>query len=310
MQLKYEDMFAGFEYFKINVREYGSAHDFFVTRAASLNYPKSNAVMFIMKALMGKADVFSKVENCLIFWPDDIDVPEELAKKHAIITCRNTHLEFCRFFKKHNITNFVPYSEVREIDHYLVSGNVEIGKGTKVFPYVYMNGNIHIGENCYIAAGVRITGNVFIGNNVLIRENAVLGADGLTTDRDPDGSAASMPQFGGLVIEDNVQIGANSVIARGAIDNTVISRGCKIDNSVYVSHNAFLGENVFMCGESHTFGSVTVGRNTQISGNAAIRNGLTVGEGCLVGAGAMVTHNVKDNTVVSGNPAREMLFPR
>lgn len=119
-----------------------------------------------------------------------------------------------------------------------------------------------------------------------------------------------MPQFGGVVLEDDVQMGANTVIARGAIDNTVISRGCKIDNSVYISHNAFLGENVFMCGESHTFGSVTIGKNSLISGNAAVRNGLTVGEGCLVGSGAMVTRNVKDGRVVLGNPAKELYFPK
>jgi UDP-3-O-[3-hydroxymyristoyl] glucosamine N-acyltransferase len=83
-----------------------------------------------------------------------------------------------------------------------------------------------------------------------------------------------MPQFGGLIIENNVQIGANTTIARGAIDNTVISKGCKIDNSCFVSHNNFLGENVFM-----------------------------------VGAGAMVMKNVGDNKVVMGNPAKEMFFP-
>ncbi len=308
--MRYGAMFADYNYFEVNVKEYDSSHDFTVTRAASLNYPKNNAVMFIIKQYMDKADVFSSVENCLIFWPENVNLPKGLEKKHAIVFCEDPHLEYCRFFQKHNITNFIPCSQVKEINRYLVAGNVEIGKGTKIFPYVYMNGNIHIGENCYIAAGARIIGNVYIGNHVLIKENAVIGADGLSTDRDTDGSAVTMPQFGGVVIEDDVQIGANSVIARGAIDNTVISRGCKIDNSVYVSHNAFLGENVFMCGESHTFGSVTVGRNTQISGNAAVRDGLTVGEGCLVGAGAMVTRNVKDNTVVSGNPAREMLFPR
>jgi UDP-3-O-[3-hydroxymyristoyl] glucosamine N-acyltransferase len=118
-----------------------------------------------------------------------------------------------------------------------------------------------------------------------------------------------MTQFGGLVIEDNVQIGANTTIERGAIDNTIISRGCKLDNSSFVSHNNFLGENVFMVGESMTFGSVTVGRNTQISGNAIVRNGLSVGDNTLVGAGAIVMRNVGDNKVVMGNPAKEIYFP-
>ena len=308
--MDYYKMFSEFEYFKINVREYDETKDFFVTRPASMNNPKDHSVMFIQEKFIDRADNFLKATNSLIFWPSGIEVPQKIAEQNAICLCNDPHLEFCYFFKKHNITNFIQNGEVKEVDHYLLSGNVSIGQGTVIFPYVYMNGNITIGKNCYIASGVRIIGNVFIGDNVVIKENTVLGADGLTTDRDEvTGEAVTMPQFGGLIIEDNVKIGANTAIARGAIDNTVIRRGCKIDNCCWVSHNNFLDENVFMVGESTTFGSVTVGKNTQISGNATVRNGLTVGAGVLVGAGAVVTRSVRDGVVVSGNPAKEMLLP-
>lgn len=308
--MDYNKMFSGFEYFSVNVNEYVAEKSFVVTRAASLNNPKDNSVMFIQKQYLKNADSFLKASNCLIFWPNGHDVPAEVEERHAVYVCDNPHLEFCFFFKKHNITNYVQLGEIREVDYYILCGNVEIGEGTKVFPYVYINGNVHIGKNCYIGAGTKIIGNVYIGDNVIVRENTVLGADGLTTDRDENGEAVSMPQFGGLVVEDNVQIGANTVIARGAIDNTVIRRGCKIDNCCWISHNNFLDENVFMVGEATTFGSVTIKRNAQISGNATVRNGLTIGEGALVGAGAVVTRNVKDYTILSGNPARELVFPK
>ena len=304
------NLFSEYEYFSVNVNEYDANKSFIVTRPASMNNPKNNSVMFIQDKYIEKAVNFSKSKDCLIFWPKGYEIPNEIADKNAVYLCDNPHLEFCFFFKKHNISNFVQPGEIREINRSIFCGNVEVGEGTIIFPYVYINGNVKIGNNCYIGSGARILGNVYIGDNVIIKENSVLGADGLTTDRDENGEAVSMPQFGGLIIEDNVQIGANTAIARGAIDNTVIRRGCKIDNCCWISHNNFLDENVFVVGEATTFGSVTVGKNTQISGNATVRNGLTIGEGVLVGAGAVVTRSVKDGAIVSGNPAREMVFPK
>ena len=307
--MDYYKMFSEYEYFKVAVDEYDSSKHFSVTRPASLNNPKDNSVMFIQKQFLKNSDSLLKATNCLVFWPRGYDESPEISERHAIFVCDNPHLEFCFFFKNHNITNFVQPGEPKEINHYILCGNVKIGEGTLIFPYVYINGNVTIGRNCYIGAGVKIIGNVYIGDNVIVKENTVLGADGLTTDRDSEGVAVSMPQFGGLIIEDNVQIGANTAIARGAIDNTVIRKGCKIDNCCWISHNNFLDENVFVVGEATTFGSVTVKKNAQISGNATIRNGLTIGEGALVGAGATVLRNVKDNAIVSGNPAKEMFFP-
>lgn len=298
-------IFSDKNYFEVNVNEYVCGKDFVVTRPASLNYPKNNSVMFIMHSYVEKMkEVFETVNNCLIFWPEEDEIPESICKKHAVVKSANTHLEFCRFFNSHNITNFCQNENVVSRDNYVFVGNVSIEEGTQVFPYVYINGDVHIGKNCYIGAGAKIIGNVYIGDNVLIKENAVIGADGLTTDREADGTAASMPQFGGVVIEDNVQIGANTTIARGAIDNTIISKGCKIDNNCFISHNNFLEENVFVVGETISFGSVTIKKNSQISGNATLRNGIVIGENCVVGMGAVVTKNVEDGCVVKGNPAR------
>ena len=303
-----QDYFKDFEYFQVHASEYDNAKDFHVTRPSSLNHPKDYAVMFIMEKYMAEyASVFEIVDNCLVFWPKDCEVPKSVKDKHAVVLSDNPHLDFCRFFNSHNITNFVQPGEIVQKDGYMLTGDVSIGEGTKVFPYVYMNGNITIGKNCYIGSGAKLIGNIQIGDNVLIKENTVLGCDGLTTDREPDGRAASMPQFGGIVIGDDVQIGANTIISRGAIDNTVISAGCKIDNNCSISHNNLFGENVFMVEEAATFGSVTVGKNTQISGNSTIRQGLCVGTDSLIGVGAVVTRNVKDHSVIAGNPAKPVV---
>ncbi len=308
--MDHETMFSEIEYFNVNVNEYDKSKSHFVVRPSSLKYPRSNAVMFIMEKYLKMADCFDAVECCLIFWPKGVDVPQNIKEKHAVCPVEDPHLAYCQFFKDHKLTNCADVNDLILKNGYYISSNVQIGKNAAIFPYVVLNGNIIIGDNVYIGAGTKIIGNVYIGNNVVIKENSVLGADGLSTDRNSEGQAVTMPQYGGLIIQDNVIIGANTTIARGAIDNTIICSGCKIDNSVYISHNAYIGENVFMCGESHTFGSVTIGKNTQVSGNAAIRNGLSIGENCLIGAGAMVTRNVKDNMIVSGNPAHEIFFPK
>ena len=126
----------------------------------------------------------------------------------------------------------------------------------------------------------------------------------MTTDRDEAGKPVKMPQFGGVVIENNVTIGANTVIARGAIDDTIIGAETSIDNCVFVSHNVKVGKRVFIVGESILFGSSEVDDNTMISGNSTIRNGVRIGRNALVGMGAVVTKNVGDESTVKGNPAK------
>ena len=161
-----------------------------------------------------------------------------------------------------------------------------------------------MGDNCYVGTGARLVGEIHMGSAVIIRENAVIGADGLSTDRDEYGRALTMPQFGGVVLEDNVQIGALTVIARGAIDNTVLKCGTKVDNSVFISHNVILGEDTFVVGETIMFGSSSTGKQAFISGNSTIRDGRHIGEKSVVGMGSVVVRDVEDGAVVKGNPAK------
>ena len=292
------------EYFKVNVSRYVAGKDFCVVRPASLNYPKDNAVMFISAGYMDKMEAFLKCQNCLVFWPENVDVPDKIRKQHAVVKCKNTRRGYCTFYRDNAITYYLPMEEYEVVNGAYITKTAQIGKNCTILPGAYIGGEVIMGDNCYIGSGTKIVGEVYIGNNVVIRENSVIGADGLSTDRDEEGKALTMPQFGGVKIEDDVQIGALTVIGRGAIDYTILGRGSKVDNSTFISHNVIIGEDTFIVGESIMFGSSSTGKQAFISGNSTIRDGRHVGEKAIVGMGSVVVRNVDNGSVVKGNPAK------
>ena len=291
-------------FFEVNVNKYDPRKDFCVYRPASLNKPKNNAVMFVSHGYMSQIDAFLSCRDCLVFWPAAYAVSEEIKERHAVVVCDNPRNGYCGFFRDNRITYYPPVESFNFLNGAYIATDATIGKNCQILPGVYVGGQVRIGNNCYIGAGTKLVGSIDIGNNVIIRENSVIGADGLSTDRDIDGKALTMPQFGGVIIEDDVQIGALTVIARGAIDNTIIKRGSKIDNSTFISHNVVLGEDTFVVGETIMFGSSSTGKQAFISGNSTIRDGRHVGEKAIVGMGSVVVHDVRDGSIVKGNPAK------
>lgn len=291
-------------YFSICVSKYEHSKLFEVVRPASLDNPKNNAVMFITEQYMSKAERLYDISECLVFWPENIEIPDPLAKAHAIVKCENPHNEYCRFFRDNSIAYLPPKEAMSFTEGAWIAEKAILGSNVTIMPGAYIGGGCTIGNNVYIGCGTKIVGEVTIGNDVVIRENTVIGADGLTTDREIDGSAITMPQFGSVIIEDAVQIGANTVIARGAIDETRICRGAKIDNACFISHNVTVGEDSFIVGETIMFGSSSSGKQSMISGNSTIRNGVVVGEHALVGMGSVVVKSVSEGAVVKGNPAK------
>ena len=114
----------------------------------------------------------------------------------------------------------------------------------------------------------------------------------------------TIPQFGGVSIENNVQIGANTVICKGAIDDTIIGNGSRIDNCSFISHNVKMGRDTIVVGEVLMMGSSSTGERAYLSGNVVVRDGVSIGKDALVGMGAVVTRDVPDGVTVKGNPAK------
>lgn len=292
------------EYFKVSACKYDSTKNYDVVRPSSLNKPKNNSVMFITKEHIHEWRAVLSVKECIVVWPESEVVPEEVTERHAVMKCADPRQGYAMFYKENHITYNALPCEYELVNGAYIAKGARVGKNTVVFPGVYIDSNVIIGDNCYIASGVKLIGNITIGNDVIIRENTVIGSDGLTRMRDAEGKVATIPQFGGVKIEDNVQIGALSVIAKGAIDDTVIHAGCRIDNCCFISHNVELGEDSVIVGETIMFGSSSTGKQAFISGNVTVRDGVRIGEKSFVGMGATVTKSVQDGVTVKGSPAK------
>ncbi len=169
-----------------------------------------------------------------------------------------------------------------------VIGKVKIGKGTVINPNVVLYDDVTIGNNCLIQAGT------------------VIGTDGLGCSREADGTLVKFPHLGGVVIGNNVEIGANCQIAKGVLSDTLIDDGCKINGLCFIAHNCHLEKNVWITGDTMLCGSIHVKPNTTIYSNVIIREQSTIGERVTIGMGSVVTKNVPDGETWVGVPARKL----
>lgn len=169
-----------------------------------------------------------------------------------------------------------------------VVGKAVIGAGTVLMPNVVIYDDVKIGDRCLIQAG------------------AILGTDGLGCSRDSEGRLTKFPHLGGVIIGDDVEIGANSQIARGVLSDTIISDGCKMNGLCFIAHNCVLEENVWITGNTMLCGSVHVGKNTTIFSSVIIRDQRRIGERVTIGMGAVVTKDVPSGETWLGNPAHKV----
>ena len=199
----------------------------------------------------------------------------------------------------------------------VVDEGARIGAGSHVDPGAVLGQGVRIGDDCHIFPRVVIYPGTTLGNRVVVHAGVVLGADGFGYVRDEKtGAYTQFPQQGTLVIEDDVEIGANSTIDRGALKQTRIGRGTKIDNLVHIGHNCEIGEDVILVAGVGISGSSSVGDGAVIAGQVGIGDHAHVGPGVILGgqagvlSGKTVTNEglgVKPGTVLWGTPARPLM---
>ena len=189
-------------------------------------------------------------------------------------------------------------------DYAVVEKSAFIGRGTLIYPSVYIGEEVSIGKNCVIYPGVKINSGVKIGNEVIIHSGAVIGSDGFGYTM-KDGRYYKTLQRGAVKIEDRVEIGANTTIDRGSVKDTLIGEGTKIDNLVQIGHNVKIGKNCIIVSQAGIAGSTVVEDGAVLAGQAGITGHITIGSGARVGAQAGVTRDVPPGSLVSGYPATE-----
>jgi UDP-3-O-[3-hydroxymyristoyl] glucosamine N-acyltransferase len=192
----------------------------------------------------------------------------------------------------------------------VVGDGVTIGAGTNVGPRVVLGDGVVIGKNCNILAGVTIYAGTVLGDGVVVQAGAVLGSTGFGYVRNSEtGEYLVFPQQGRLYVEDNVEIGANTTIDRGALGETRIGRGTKIDNLVHIGHNCLIGKNVIIAAQTGISGSSVVEDGAILGGQVGIGEHATVGAGVILGGGAGVLSGKKmrgPGEVFWGRPARPL----
>lgn len=167
-------------------------------------------------------------------------------------------------------------------------------------------GNVIVGKNSVIENNVTIQGRVRIGNDCIIHSGAVIGGDGFGYYFLDDGTIGKVEHYGGVIIEDHVEIGCNTCVDRGTIDDTFIGRNAKIDNLVHIAHNVRIKENACVVAGAIVCGSAELQENSYVAPGGIVKNQVLVGKNALVGLGAVVTNDIDESMVVAGIPAKNI----
>ena len=189
-------------------------------------------------------------------------------------------------------------------DFAYIGKNAVVGDYTKIYENVYVGDGVKIGSHCIIYPGVKIYPGMVIGNNVILHANAVVGSDGFGFAPQEDGTWKKIEHTGNVIIEDNVEIGANTCIDKSQMGSTVIGKGVKIDNLCQIAHNVEVGENTVMASLTGVAGSAKIGRHCIIAGQVGIAGHISIADNTTIGAQSGIMGKVKEEgQTLMGSPA-------
>ena len=188
-------------------------------------------------------------------------------------------------------------------DFAVIEAGAVIGDGAKIYPQCYVGDNVKIGAKTMLYPGVKIYEGCSIGANCILHAGVVIGADGFGFAPNAEGGFDKIPQLGNVIIEDNVEIGANTCVDRAKTDSTIIHKGVKLDNLIQIGHNVEIGENTVSSSQTGIAGTTKVGSNCFIAGQVGIADHIVVGNRVKIGAQSGIDKNVPDGEIRFGSPA-------
>ena len=183
-----------------------------------------------------------------------------------------------------------------------IGKNVQLGKGVQIYPHTYIGDNVKIGDNTILYSGVKVYYNCVIGNDCILHAGVVIGSDGFGFEPDAKDVNQKLPQIGNVIIEDDVEIGANTTVDRAMMGSTIIRRNAKLDNLVQVAHNVEIGESTFMCAQVGIAGSTKVGGHCILAGQVGVAGHITIADNCVFGAQSGIANHVKKPGMYQGSP--------
>ena len=186
-----------------------------------------------------------------------------------------------------------------------IGANAKLGNNVKVYPHAYIGDNVVIGDNTTVFANVTIYSDCVVGARCIIHSGTVIGSDGFRFATGP-GGGAKIPQIGNVVIEDDVEIGANCAIDRATLGSTILRRGVKFDNLIHIAHNVEVGENTYYAAGGVVAGSTKIGKNCMFSGQVGIIGHLKIADGTIIAAQSGISKDTKAGEAYMGSPAFEV----
>jgi len=184
-----------------------------------------------------------------------------------------------------------------------IGKNVQLGKGVQIYPNVYIGDHVTIGDHTVLYAGVRVYAHCSVGANCILHAGAVVGSDGFGFEPDAQGVNQKIPQIGNVIIEDDVEIGANTTVDRAMMGSTIIRRNAKIDNLVQIAHNVEIGESTILCSQVGIAGSTKIGAHCILAGQVGVAGHIQIADNCIFGAQTGIAGNIKKAGTYMGSPA-------
>jgi len=277
---------------------------------AFLSNPKYEQFIYTTQAsaVIVKKDFDPKKEvSCALILVEDpyISFTILLEHYHKLLSFQKTGVEQ---------PSFIGANTTIGKDHYrgafsYIGKDVSIGDNVKIYPHVYIGDQVVIGDNTILHANVKLYDNTRVGNDCVIHAGAIIGSDGFGFAPQADGTYKTIPQLGNVIIEDNVSIGANTVIDCATLfgDSTIIRQGVKLDNLIQIAHNVEIGKNTVIASQAGISGSTKIGENNMIAGQVGIAGHLVIANNTSIGAQAGISKSIKeDGQKVLGYPAFEI----
>jgi len=289
---------------------YNADDSLIITDINTPEYASKNEICFIFdKKYYNKIKELKAGAVVVNMFVSDIDIPQIVVSdvQLAFVKLLNKiFLEKQNFYKGIHPTvvsgkNVVFGKNVSLGPYCIISDNVEIGDNSVLTCHIYIGDNVKIGKNVIVYPNVTIREDVVIGDNVIIHSGTVIGADGFGYIQ-RDNKHIKIPHIGKVVIEDDVEIGANVTIDRATIGVTLIKKGTKIDNLVHIAHNVEIGENVLLLAQVGIAGSSKIGDKTILAGQTGVTDHIKVGNNVVAGPRTGIVQDVEDNKTVWGTP--------